>query len=94
MDSIDIFDFQCLIRYLRGMRATKNKEIQKEMLLKHVKALKRFNDWEQNRVDRMDGDQCLAAVFELYRLIPTEARQRAVDVEGIVKMRKALACLK
>lgn len=76
------------------MRETKNQAIQKEMLLTHVKALKRFNEWEGNRVDRMEGDRCLAAIFELYRLIPTEARQRAVDVEGIVKMRKALACLK
>ena len=89
-----MFDFQCLIRYLRGMRAMKNQEIQKDMLLKHVRALKRFNDWEQNRVDRMEGDQCLAAIFALYRLIPEDARQRAVDVEGIVKMRKAMACLK
>lgn len=76
------------------MREKKPPANKKDMLLKHVKALKRFNEWEDNRVDRMEGDRCLAAIFELYRLIPTEARQRAVDVEGIVKMRRALACLK
>jgi hypothetical protein len=76
------------------MREQKTLVNQKDMLLRHVRALKRFNEWEQHRVDRMDGDQCLSGVFALYRLIPEDARQRAVDVEGIVKMRKALACLK
>lgn len=72
----------------------KNPAMQKDMLLKHVKALQRFNEWEKNRVDRMKGDRGLTAVFELYSLIPADARQRAVNVEGIIKMRKALACLK
>lgn len=76
------------------MREQKIQVNQKDMLLRHVRALKRFNEWEKNRVDRMEGDQCLAAIFALYRLIPEDARQRAVDVEGIVKMRRALACLK
>jgi predicted xylose isomerase-like sugar epimerase len=76
------------------MRATKNQKIQKDMLLRHIRALKRFNEWEDNRVDRMEGDRCLAAISALYRLIPEDARGRAVDVEGIVKMRRALACLK
>lgn len=29
-----------------------------------------------------------------YDLIPENARQREIDVEGIIKMRRALACLK
>lgn len=90
----DMFDFQHVVRYLRDMREKKIPAIQKDMLLEHVQALKRFNEWEKNRVDPMEGDRCLAAVFALYRLIPADARQRAVDVEGIVKMRRALACLK
>lgn len=76
------------------MSENKKSANQKDILLRHVRALKRFNEWEKNRVDRMEGDQCLAAVFALYRLIPEDARSRAVDVEGIVKMRRALECLK
>ena len=76
------------------MSEKKKSANKKDMLLRHVRALKRFNDWEKNRVDRMEGDRCLAAISALYRLIPEDARQRAVDVEGIVKMRKAMACLK
>ncbi len=42
----------------------------------------------------MPGKQNLAAVFELYELIPEAARQRPVDAQGVIKMHKALACLK
>jgi hypothetical protein len=42
----------------------------------------------------MPGSQSLAAVFELYEVIPEAARQRAVDAQGVIEMHKALACLK
>jgi hypothetical protein len=90
----DMVDFQHVVGYCQVMKESKIPANPKDMLIEHVRALKRFNEWEQHRVDRMDGDQCLAAVFALYRLIPEDARKRAVDVGGIIKMRKALACLK
>lgn len=68
------------------------------MIHKYIKALTRFNAWEDKRIDqisdRLSDQRRLAAVFELYELIPENARQRPVNVEGIIKMRKALACLK
>jgi hypothetical protein len=42
----------------------------------------------------MPGNQSLAAVFELFVLIPEAARQRPVDAQGVIEMHKALACLK
>jgi hypothetical protein len=60
----------------------------------HIGALRRFNEWEANRADKMPGNQSLAAVFELYELIPEAARQRPVDAQGVIEMHKALACLK
>ena len=60
----------------------------------YLESLHRFNEWEKNRRDKMDDDQSLAAVFELFELIPEDARQREINVEGIIKMHKALACLK
>ena len=61
---------------------------------KHICALRRFNEWEADRADKMPGSQSLAAVFELYEVIPEAARQRAVDAQGVIEMHKALACLK
>jgi len=66
----------------------------KSKIVNHLEALHRFNQWEKNRFDRMEDGQNLSAVFKLYELIPEEARQRPVNVEGIMKMRKALACLR
>ena len=71
-----------------------NPKIQKSKIDEHLGALKRFNKWEQETPDKMEDSRCLAAVFELYEMIPEDARQRPVSVEGIVKMRKMLACLK
>ena len=42
----------------------------------------------------MEENQGLYAVFELYQFIPDSARGREINVEGIMKMRRALACLK
>ena len=64
------------------------------MIHKYINALTRFNAWEDKRIDRISDHRRLAAVFELYELIPENARQRPINVEGIIKMRKALACLK
>jgi|GEM_PF-1295231 len=61
---------------------------------KHIDALRRFNEWEVSHADKMPDNQSLSAVFELYELIPEAARQRPVDVRGVIKMHKALACLK
>ena len=69
-------------------------KIQKSKIDKHRAALSRFNTWEKNNPDKMEDSRCLAAVFELYEMIPEDARQRPVNVEGILKMRIMLACLK
>ncbi|MCF8111922.1 MAG: hypothetical protein K9J85_10590 [Desulfobacteraceae bacterium] len=66
----------------------------KTKIQKHIDALRRFNKWEANRADKMPDNQSLAVVFELYELVPEAARQRPVDTQGIIKMHKALACLK
>jgi len=72
---------------------------QRELIVKHLNSLKRFNEWEKNqldtnRLDTMDERYRLSAVFELYEMMPEKAREREINVEGIIKMRKALACLK
>ena len=66
----------------------------KSNIQNHISALRRFNEWEANRADKMPANQSLAAVFELYELIPEAARQRPVDAQGVIEMHKALACLK
>jgi len=65
----------------------------KYLIDKHIKSLQRFNAWEKNRVDKIEEHQRLSAVFALYDLIPENARQREINVNGIIKMRKALSCL-
>ena len=64
------------------------------MVYKHLASLQRFNEWEKQRLDKMNGLRNLYAVFDLYDLIPEDARQREINVEGIMKMRRALECLK
>lgn len=64
------------------------------MVYKHLTSLQRFNEWEKHCLDKMDGLHGLYAVFDLYDLIPEDARQREINIKGIMKMRKALECLK
>lgn len=66
----------------------------KRLIYDHIKSLKRFNEWEKTGVDKNEKYQSLSAVFALYDLIPEDARQREINVNGIIKMRKALSCLK
>lgn len=73
------------------------KKNQKSNIEKHLTALRRFNEWEKNnpdKPDKMEDSRCLAAVFELYEMIPEDARERPLNAEGIVRMHKVLACLK
>jgi len=65
----------------------------KDMIHEKCEALDRFNEWEKQILEKPDYADCLAAVFELYDLMPDEAKQRPVNVEGIIKMREGLACL-
>ena len=72
-----------------------NSNTPKSAIHKHIEALRRFNKWEAaNRADQLEDAHSLAAVFELYELFPDDARERPVDVKGIMKMRRALSCLK
>ena len=66
---------------------------QKDMIHEKCNALSRFNDWEQQIFEKPNRATCLAVVFELYDLMPDQAKQRPVNVEGIIKMREGLACL-
>jgi len=66
---------------------------QKDMIQEKCNAFDKFNEWEKQRLEKPDVAACLAAVFELYELVPFQARQRPVNVEGIIKMREGLACL-
>ena len=63
------------------------------MIREQSKAFGRFNDWEQQLQEKPDGANCLAAVFELYDLLPDKAKQRPVNVAGIIKMHERLSCL-
>jgi len=77
------------------MNKNKVKNIeQKKEIHEHLKALARFNKWEQGITDKPDRIASLKAVFELYELIPIKARQRQVNVKGIIKMQKILRCLR
>jgi hypothetical protein len=68
------------------------KELKKQ-LHKMSLSFKRFNEWERRLNDKPDVTTCLAAVFELYEMIPPQARTRTINVEGIMKMREGIACL-
>jgi hypothetical protein len=68
-------------------------QIQKNMIQEKCEAFVRFNDWEWQTLEKPNSANCLAAVFELYDLIPDQAKQRPVNVAGIIKMREGLACL-
>ncbi len=72
----------------------KQSTYQKRLIYKRLHSLERFNEWEKNHIDKNEEYQRLAAVFGIYDLIPEKARQREVNVNGIMKMRKALSCLK
>ncbi len=67
---------------------------QKHLMMERLQSFRLFNEWEKNRADKLDDAVTFSAVFELYDLIPETARHRDVNVEGIMKMRKALSCLK
>ncbi len=65
----------------------------KNMLHEMNVSYRKFNAWERRLSKKPDIESCLSAVFELYDMIPDLAKHRAVNVEGIMKMRKGLACL-
>jgi hypothetical protein len=67
---------------------------QKKMIEQKCAQFARFNDWELRLREKPNSSICLAAVFELYEMMPEQAKQRTLNVEGIIKMRKGLACLR
>ena len=66
---------------------------QKHIIREKCRAFSRLNAWERLIEERPGTEICLTAVFELYEMMPEEARQRPVNVEGIMKMHADLACL-
>jgi hypothetical protein len=71
-----------------------NRRKQKDMIEQKREQFTRFNDWELQLREKPNCSICLAVVFELYDLMPDQAKQRSVNVAGIIKMREGLACLK
>ena len=71
----------------------KNPQKLKKLINQKSAQYDRYNDWERRVNEKPDVITCLSAIFELYEMIPEHARIRTVDVEGIMKMRKGLACL-
>ena len=67
---------------------------QKNLYSARAAALRRFNEWEEQHPLELDLEQALAAIGALYDLIPSDARKRAVDTEGVRKMHAALSSLK
>ena len=57
-------------------------------------AFRRFNTWEQKHAIKMGANEAIAAVGNLYELIPIESRHRAFDPEGVTPLRRALSRLK
>jgi hypothetical protein len=75
-------------------RYQKDKTIaEKNRYAARLKAFKRFNNWEKQSMEKPAATTCLTVIFELYDLMPDEAKQRPIDVEGIMKTREGLACL-
>ena len=79
---------------IKEMNMNKQSRYSKRLIDERLKSLERFNEWEKNHIDKTEEYQRLSAVFGIYDLIPENARQRDVNVNGIMKMRKALSCLK
>jgi hypothetical protein len=65
----------------------------KKLYINHLKALNRFNNWEDKNHFINDPEKSLSIIGDLYQLIPAEKRQRVVDVSGIILMRKAISKL-
>jgi hypothetical protein len=79
-------------RYLQKQKKIESRK-QKDMIQEKCNAFRRFNEWEKQILEKPDMADCLALVFELYDLVPDQAKQRPVNVNGIIKMREGLACL-
>jgi hypothetical protein len=62
------------------------KELERAGFINRGSAFDKFNEWEKQRLEKPDVAACLAAVFELYDLVPFQARQRPVNVEGIIRI--------
>ena len=84
---------QCQRHEKKHSRRDPNRRAQKNMIKERCEFFTRFNDWELQLSEKPNSIICLAAVFELYDLLPDQAKQRPVNVEGIIKMREGLACL-
>ena len=65
----------------------------KNEVIKHYTALKRYNQWEKKSLLVLDPIKRISIVFDLYDFIPPNYRQRKLDVSGIIKMRHALSAL-
>jgi hypothetical protein len=57
-------------------------------------AFRRFNTWEQKHAIELGANEAIAAVGNLYELIPIESRHRAFDAQGVATLRRALSRLK
>jgi hypothetical protein len=70
-----------------------NRQKQKYFIKQKREHFTRFNRWELQLREKPDSSICLAIISELYDLMPDQAKQRPLNVAGIIKMREGLACL-
>ncbi len=66
----------------------------KDRLAFHLQALEKYNEWEREHSQMLSPTVALASIGYLYQLMPTEAKQRDLNVGGIIRMRNILSKLK
>lgn len=66
----------------------------KDRLAFHLQALEKYNAWESEHPQMLSPTVALASIGYLYQLMPTEAKQRDLNVGGIIRMRNILSKLK
>lgn len=67
--------------------------MKKANIADHLGALEKYNQWEKRTSIGPSLEKRILMVCDLYDLIPYNSRQRAIDIQGIVRMRRALASL-
>jgi hypothetical protein len=61
-----------------------------DLLRDRAEAYRRFEEWEVEHPMRLTPAASVAAVGELYALLPAGSRRRAVDPSGVARLHDAL----
>lgn len=65
----------------------------KEEWLAYLERYRRYNEWEARNPHRMEPEQALLAISDLYDLLPESSRHRSHDPEGLRYMMSCLSAL-